>query len=139
MIRLSKPQRANNPFSLIQKKPDKWRGLLKSDTKGFLYFDSVSNGVRAGFINLYNRYLNRGLDTIEKIFPVYAPPFENDTEAYIRTVCKLTGFTPDQKLNPNDFEKLGRAIIQVEAGKFWVNEDDFQKGFLMANQKFIYG
>jgi hypothetical protein len=135
MKRIAKPIRAKNPFSLIQVKPDKWRGLVKADAKGFLYFDNVVNGVRAGFINIFNRYYLRGLNTVETIFPVYAPPFENDTEAYIRQVCKLTGFTPDQILSPDDFFKLGKAIVKVEAGLNWVTDSELSQGFELAKDK----
>lgn len=135
MNRIAKPIRTKNPFSLIQKNPDQWQGLEGYDKKGFLSFTTVLFGVRAGFINLFNRYYLRGLNTIEEIFPVYAPPFENDTEAYIRQVAKLTGFKPDQILNPDDFLKLGRAIIKVESGANWVNEKDLLEGFELAKQK----
>jgi len=134
-MKKTKPERNKNPFSLIQKNPDKWIGLTGSDAKGFLSFDTVTHGVRAGFINLFNRYYLRGLDTIEKIFPVYAPPFENDTEAYIRAVCKWTGFTPDKVLDVYDFYALGSAIIKMEAGKNWVSEKDFKNGFTRARKK----
>jgi len=135
VMKKTKPQRTNNPFSLIQKNPDKWRGLVKSDSKGFLIFDTVINGVRAGFINLFNRYYLRGLDTVDQIIPVYAPPFENDTEAYIRNVCTWTGFKPDQILTPIDFLTLGKAIIRMEAGKMWVSEKELSTGFLLAKEK----
>lgn len=135
MIRITKPQRKKNPFSLIQKNPDAWRGLVKADSKGFLEFDSIVNGVRAGFINLFNRYFFRGLNTIEEIFPVYAPPFENDTEAYIREVSRLTGFAPDAILSVDDYLKIGRAIVKVESGSNWVSDADLLEGFKLAKQK----
>lgn len=135
MSRISKPQRSKNPFSLIQKNPDAWRGLVKADSKGFLEFDTVVHGVRAGFINLFNRYFLRGLNTIEEIFPVYAPPFENDTEAYIRQVSKLTGFTPDQILSIDDYFHLGKAIVKVESGSNWVSDAELLEGFKLAKDK----
>lgn len=135
MSRIVKPMRNNNPFSLIQSKPDAWRGLVKADSKGFLAFDTVTNGVRAGFINLFNRYFLKGLNTIADIFPVYAPAFENDTEAYIREVSRLTGFAPDYVLDAEDFYKIGKAIIKVEAGSMWVNEQVLIEGFEQAKEK----
>lgn len=48
-------------------------------------------GYRAMFkcLNTYSR--KYGLDTIRKMISRWAPPSENDTDAYIRTVSELSG------------------------------------------------
>lgn len=128
------PQESNNPFSLIQTKPSAWQGLVPGST-GFLKFTAVKYGVRAGFINLVNTYLNKGLNTIAKIFPVYAPSRDprNNPAAYVANVEKITGIPRDQVISTSDqIYKLGKAIIQVEEGKFWVPQADFDEGFKLA-------
>ncbi len=128
------PQESNNPFSLIQTKPSAWQGLVPGST-GFLKFTSVVYGVRAGFINLVNTYLNKGLNTISKIFPVYAPVGHgaNNPALYIAAVEKLSGIPRDQVISTSDqIYKIGKAIIQVEEGNFWVPIPAFDEGFRLA-------
>lgn len=132
---MARPKTNNNPFAIIQEVPSAWQGLTGSATDGFLTFQSPMWGVRAGFINLINTYFNRGLDTIEKIFPVYAPlgHGNNDPEAYIANVVRLTGIPRSQKLTtPEQWYKLGQAIVQVEEGSAWVPKDQFDEGFKRA-------
>jgi hypothetical protein len=128
------PQDSKNPFSLIQDKPSAWQGLVPGST-GFLKFTSNVYGVRAGFINLVNTYLDRGLDTIARIFPVYAPVGHgaNDPQAYIASVERLSGIPRDMVIaTPEQIYRIGKAIVQVEEGKFWVPQDEFDQGFNLA-------
>lgn len=131
---MNRPQLNNNPFALIQEIPSKWQGLKGSATDGFLSFNNPMYGVRAGFINLINTYLNKGIDTIEKIFPIYAPVGHgaNVPEDYINRVVKLTGIPRDQKLTSQDLYSLGKAIVTHEEGNFWVSPKDFDEGFKLA-------
>lgn len=128
------PLSNNNPFALIDDTPSAWQGLVPGST-GFLKFINPMYGVRAGFINLVNVYLNRGLNTIEKIFPVYAPSGHgsNNPSSYIATVERLTGIPRNKVISSSDdLYKLGRAIVQVEEGNFWVSQADFDEGFRQA-------
>ncbi|MBL7862594.1 MAG: hypothetical protein JNJ65_15620 [Cyclobacteriaceae bacterium] len=129
------PKQNLNPFALIQQSPSAWQGLIGKTSSGFLIFQSAYHGVRAGFINLINTYLNRGLDTIEKILPVYAPAGHgsNDPGAYISTVERITGIPRNKKIETEaDLFALGKAIVQVEEGNFWVSLQDFEAGFKAA-------
>lgn len=118
--------RNNNPFSLLQLNPSSWRGLVGKEKNGFLKFDSVLNGSRAGFINLIQQ-VNKGNNTIEKIFSNYGDPGHEET--YRAFVSKETGIP---RLKPiADYEQLfsiGRAIVKMEAGKFWVDPVTFRAG-----------
>lgn len=129
------PSQTNNPFSLIQQVPSSWRGLVGKLPNGFLIFDSIENGTRAGFINLINTYINAGLNTIAKIFPQYAPSSDpsNNPAAYIASVSQQTGIDPDAEVTTSDqIYKIGQAIIKVEQGNFWVPLDAFNSGFTSA-------
>jgi len=134
------PQRKNNPFALIQAKPDKWQGL-SPNTGSFLEFTEPKWGVRAGYINLVNTYIGKGLNTIEKIFPVYAPFSDgNNPLKYIEFVEKFTKIKRNETIeDTNQVYIIGRAIERVEAGKAWVSPADWDEGFKMAipviNQK----
>ena len=121
-------QQTNNPFALIQKygKPSPWKGLKGQRESGFLVFDTVENGLRAGFINLYNTYFKRGRNTIGTIIPIYAPEKDKSkVESYMNFLQKFTGFARNQVIQgPDQVLLLARGIIQFEAGKSWV---DIQK------------
>jgi hypothetical protein len=54
----------------------------------FAYFQSTEQGWRALRALLAERY---GKHTLEEMIHKYAPPFENDTEAYIRYICAKVG------------------------------------------------
>ena len=127
------PQRNNNPFALIQEKPSNWQGLVRG-SKGFLQFLEPKWGVRAGYINLVNTYLLRGLNTIEKIFPVYAPVSDgNKPDKYIEFVETFTKIKRNSIID--DADKLyiiGRAIERVENGKAWVSSTDWDEGWKLA-------
>lgn len=134
---MARPQINNNPFAIMDETPDPWRGLKGKTSDGFLIFEKPVDGIRAGFINLTNAYLKRGLNTIEKIFPVYAPVGHgnNVPEDYIKRVENLTGIPRNKTISTqNDIKKIGRAIITHEEGKFWVTEKDFNEGFNAAKR-----
>ena len=125
--------RFNNPFALIQTAPDKWQGLVPGST-GFLQFDSVENGARAGMITLINTYLRRGRDTIGKIIPVYAPePEAQKIENYIAFLENKTGMHRDDQIkNVDQFLKLAKNITWFEAGKDWIPESTIKKAYNQA-------
>lgn len=83
--------RNNNPGN-IRKDGTHWKGEVEpSRDAAFKQFESMAWGYRAMFkcLNTYSR--KYGLDTIRKTISRWAPPSENDTEAYIRTVSELSG------------------------------------------------
>lgn len=63
--------------------------------------------------------IRHGLVTIRSIIGRYAPPSENATAAYIRSVSRATGWGPDDPLDPcgRVMQNLARAITLVEGGK----------------------
>lgn len=135
------PIRANNPFALIQKKPQKWQGLLSANERGFLFFDTPLNGTRAGFISFINTYLKRGINTIEKIFPIYAPKDEltNDPKIYIDNVVRLTKIPKNKPLTTaEEILAVGKAIIRVESGKDWIDNSTLVAGYMVAAQQTGY-
>lgn len=126
----TRPQRNNNPFALLQLNPSNWIGLSGKDDDGLLKFDSPLNGVRAGFINLYNRYFSQGLNSINKIVPVYTGL--KDWHGYAQNLSRITGFGLDQLITRDKIKALGRGIERMEAGYNWVSSNDFDKGFNLA-------
>lgn len=115
----------NNPFALIQApgRADDWQGLKEQLKNGFLVFNSPLFGARAGIISFLNTYLKRGINTIEKIFPIYAPASDsrNNPQQYIANVVKFTGIPANKPLTePADILKVLKAIVRIESGRDWL-------------------
>lgn len=90
------------------------------DDTEFEQFVSMVYGLRAGFIIL-RRYIRRyHLNTVQLIISRWAPRSENDTSAYVSTVCAKTGLQPDEPIDYADQEamtKLVSAMCLVECGQ----------------------
>ena len=137
--------RNNNPLN-IRHSADRWQGVRKEQTdKAFVQFESMAYGYRAAWKTLqsyYNRFCRQGQAfTVRNIISRWAPPKENDTEAYIRTVLQITGLGGKENLLPPDnvdsydrLAKLISAMTCVECGiplQHVDNEAIFQ-GYRMA-------
>ena len=96
--------RNNNPLN-IRRSKDKWKGMraVQSDAQ-FVQFESLEWGWRAAFYLLTRTYYHTyRLFTIRKIIQKWAPPNENNTQAYIANVSRLTGIGPDEPIGiPSD-------------------------------------
>lgn len=116
---MTRSERNNNPGN-IRLTSDRWRGqVLPPPDRGFVTFKSPEWGYRALFVILEGYMIRHGLVTIRSIIGRYAPPSENATAAYIRSVCRATGRGPDDPLDPcgRVMQDLARAITLVEGGK----------------------
>lgn len=124
--------RNNNPGNL--RDTSAWQGLAGHDPSGFNIYSNICWGVRALATDLTSK-INRGLDTIAKIFPVYAPASDNNNvTAYINAVSASTGIDPNEQLG-TDPETLGsmiRAIADHEnGGSSALTDDDINQGINM--------
>ena len=119
--------RNNNPLN-IRHSADQWQGASEEQKdKSFVQFKSMAYGYRAAWRILqtyYERFAHqsRGF-TVRNIISRWAPPRENDTEAYIRTVLHITGIGGKENLLPPDnvdsydrLAKLIAAMTCVECG-----------------------
>jgi hypothetical protein len=77
--------RNNNPGNIRNTTID-WKGETKGDDKGFETFESVEYGIRAIFRLLKTYREKHGLRSIREIIYRFAPPNENNTDAYIASV-----------------------------------------------------
>ena len=119
--------RNNNPLN-IRLSSDKWQGQrpLSSSPEGeksFCVFESMAYGWRAAFVILCKTYYGKyKLKTIRALITRWAPPKENNTEAYIRRVTDYAGIGPDKVLGspkecPADWLLIGYAMAVVENGQ----------------------
>ena len=127
-------EKNNNPFNLLQINPSKWRGLIGREANGLLQFDTLLNGIRAGFINLIQK-VNNGSNTIEKIFNSYGDP--GHEEEYKKFVSDQTGIGRNTTLSkPSQLLAIGKAIVKMEAGKYWVTDSQMIQGLDAALQSY---
>lgn len=114
--------RNHNPGNL-DKGSAKWQGLAPPDQQTdprFAVFTDPTWGIRALARNLITYQDKYDILTIRAIISRWAPPVENNTQAYIDAVCASTGFGADTMLNLHTYEHLCpivEAIIRHENGK----------------------
>ncbi|UNK26215.1 hypothetical protein MNO11_15320 [Serratia plymuthica] len=85
---------------------------------GFPIFANPRDG-NAALARQLMLYGDRGNNTLNGIIHTYAPSKENNTQAYINAVSKMTGFSPYDRLDlhsPETLQKLLPAIIKHENG-----------------------
>ena len=119
--------RNNNPLN-IRRSTDRWQGAAETQTdKDFVQFQSMAYGYRAAWriLNTYYKKLKERKKhfTVENIIHRWAPPTENDTKAYIRTVLTLSGIGAQENLLPPEnvdsyhrLSKLLEAMTVMENG-----------------------
>ena len=126
--------RNNNPGNI--RIGDNWQGM--SDTQRddeFVTFESPVWGFRALARVLKNYQARHGLDTVREIIYRWAPPNENDSESYVRSVAARTGFGPDEKLDLNDdvtLLSLAKAITHHENGMQPYSNETIMTGIRLA-------
>lgn len=112
--------RNNNPLNIRLAADNPWQGEVRpSQDKAFCQFRTMAYGYRAA-MKLLRNYADRyGLNTIRGIISRWAPPEENDTEAYIEAVCHYSGLDANRRLNLHEkrtMTSLVAAMSRVENG-----------------------
>jgi hypothetical protein len=128
-----------NPLNIRHNK-DLFQGEVRpSRDRDFKEFERMEYGYRAAFVTL-GTYLQRGLDSVEKIVSAWAPSNENDTGAYIDAVVRLSGVARDHRLTSgsgSEYVRIVAAMSRVENGVDAVM-GDVMAGFVLQN-KIDYG
>jgi hypothetical protein len=102
---LPAPLRNNNPGALMP------GGQLAS-------YPDLQTGLSALDANLAS-YGKQGVSTLADAIAKWAPPSENNTQAYIQDVSQRLGIKPDQRIdlsNPAQRQAIGTAIMLHENG-----------------------
>ena len=122
--RVSRGLRNCNPGNIRQSKT-RYKGEKPHSTdSAFKQFETLEWGYRAVFMLLHT-YRVRGYgDTIAKMISRYAPPFENNTEAYISRVCQQTGIDRDQRLNTLNSVQMIPIVSAISAVENGVKADE---------------
>jgi hypothetical protein len=109
--------RNNNPLN-IRHNADVFQGEITGNDKSFKTFSTMPYGYRAGFTILHTYLTKYGCNTIEKIISRFAPPIENNTQAYISTAVKYSGVAANEILTATSG---GKYILIVSAMSFVEN------------------
>ena len=83
--------RNNNPGNIRNSERNDWNGeVSKADKKdqAFEEFKTMADGVRAMMLLLQKYQRSYNLHTVKELVERWAPRNENNTAAYVRTVCK---------------------------------------------------
>jgi len=119
--------RSNNPLN-IRRTATRWQGAREEQTdKSFVQFKTMAYGYRAAWKILqtyYERFCRQEKPfTVRNIITRWAPPSENDTEAYIRNVLIMSGIGGKEKLLPPSnvlsygrLSRLVAAMTCIECG-----------------------
>ncbi len=106
----------------IRRSKDKWTGLRPRQTDPqFFQFESMAYGYRAMMVILRNYQRKYGLRTVSDIIRRWAPPSENNTNAYICAVCRELQIPVTYELeldleNKRTLTALAAAISKQENG-----------------------
>ena len=140
---MSEPRgiRNNNPLN-IRLSSDKWQGQVlpqRGSGEGvFCQFSEMKWGWRAAFRLLCHTYYGKyKLRTIRDIIYRWAPPNENGTSVYIRSVAERTGINADSVLgdpatHAAQWLMIGMAMAIVENGTTQQDYLSMLKGWEMA-------
>ncbi len=132
-MQISRGIRNNNPGNI--RWGDNWQGLVPESQrtdKSFCQFVSPEYGIRAMIKVIQNYHRKYGINTISGIISRWAPPNENNTDAYINHVCKDTEVTGDQVVdvfNKVFMTKLIKSVITMENGSQPYNDAVIDKAF----------
>ena len=94
----------------------------------------MTYGIRAGIIIL-RKYIARGEDTIFKMIRIWAPPCENNTEAYIKNVSASVGIHRHARIDIKDKDticKIVEAMIKQECAGLKVGRTIIEKAYELA-------
>ena len=129
-----------NPLN-IRRSKDQWKGLAEAQTdRAFVQFKTLEYGWRAAFYLLTRTYYHKyRLYTIRTIIRRWAPSNENDTNAYIANVSKLTGIDPDEPIGipseaPSRWIAIGLAMAIQENGVESLDYFAMLRGWAMCRQ-----
>lgn len=113
----SRAWRNMNPGNIIYSEFAKNMGAI-GEAGGFAVFPDEETGMKAIYELLRSKNYNKL--TIAGAISRYAPPSENDTNAYHRQIQKLTGLSINKRMSDlNDIElsRVANAIKQIEGWK----------------------
>lgn len=106
---MSRGLRNNNPGNIRKSNVNYQGEIIPSTDPAFKQFKTIVWGYRAMFMLLHTYQKKHGLNTLEGMIQRYAPPCENNTGNYLKSVCNWSGIPNDRILNTLD----GHTMIPI--------------------------
>jgi len=110
----------NNPGNIRDGSYAQGQPGYTGSNKGFATFQTAVDGFNAQ-VALLRSYYDKGVNTISKVITKYAPPSENNTGAYIKSVSDALHIDPNQTLSPQNLKDLAAAMAHHEGFGDWKN------------------
>lgn len=91
----------------------------RSSDSAFRQFEAIEWGYRAMFVLLHTYAVKHHCRSLRDFVARYAPPSENNTEAYLRRVATATHIGPDERISTTDgatMTAIVAAMSEVENG-----------------------
>lgn len=133
--KLPRGVRENNPGNIRHSK-SKWQGMASvQNDKEFVTFTDAKYGIRAIAVILTNYGEKYGLDTVQEVISRWAPPEENNTNAYAKLVADALGVGPEDHIDihdPDVMRVLVKAIIKQENGSVPYTDKEIDAGIALA-------
>ena len=119
--KLPRGLRNNNPLN-IRHSASRWQGARVEQTdKAFVQFTSMTMGYRAAWRILETYYKHFEAQhkpfTPRNIIYRWAPPNENDSEAYLRKVCQLTNLAGNEALKRPSHLASARSSQSIQSSQ----------------------
>lgn len=122
--------RNKNPGN-IEDNGTQWRGRLGNDGR-FIIFDKPEHGIRA-IARILNTYQSKyNITTLEGIINRWAPPHENNTDAYISHAEKSLKISRHTPIGFQHYEPLIKVIIKHENGVQPYSDEVIRNGIAAA-------
>jgi len=131
---MTREERLNNPMGVMRVPGVTWAGQSQDQPDPRLVkFSGAGWGIRAGVKTLQSYQTRDGIKTIRQAIERWAPPNENDTEAYIDDVCERCSVGEDEEVNFSTIMPiLVRAIITHENGRCIYDDPTISTAIAMA-------
>ena len=128
--------RNHNPGN-IRHSANRWRGMTKDQPdNSFVAFEHPVYGIRALARTLLTYQEKHGLKTVRGMIGRWAPPTENDTDAYVDHLAGLLGISADAPLmlraDPHAFGLFVLGIILHENGQMPYEKSVVDDAILLA-------
>lgn len=138
-MRLPRGLKNNNPGN-IDRTATVWQGMSKdqSGDSRFIVFDAPEWGIRALAKTLMTYQSKHKINTIRGIINRWAPPVENNTDAYVNAVAKAVGVRADSVIDLGNYvviRPLVEAIIHHENGQQPYSDKEIDEGLHRAGVK----
>lgn len=117
----------NNPLNIRIGNGKAWYGEIRpSRDPSFAQFESMAHGYRAAFKLLDNYRRLHACSMLSDFVRRWAPPIENDTNAYLRAVTKRSGFADVSTVDTRNSWQMKRIVAAMSFVENGIEADQQQ-------------